>query len=171
MRIGTEIRGGTITSIRHKIDVNTHEKLASRTLQLNEIGVVNLSTSVPVALDAYCDNRETGPSFLIDRTTNQTTAAGMIDFPARATNVHYQSHTIDKLARAEIKQQKAAIIWFTGLSGSGKSTIANLVESHLAYAGHHTMLLDGDNMRHGLNRESRVYGCGSGRKISDASAK
>ena len=154
MRIGTKFVPAAVTSIKHKIDVNTQENLAARTLQLNEIGVVNVSTGVPVAFDAYRDNRETGAFILIDRSTNQTAAAGMIDFALRrATNVHRQSHSIDKLARSAIKHQKAAIIWFTGLSGSGKSTIANLVEAQLAHAGHHTMLLDGDNMRHGLNRD------------------
>ncbi|MDQ0395796.1 sulfate adenylyltransferase subunit CysN [Labrys monachus] len=154
MRIGTKFVPAAVTSIKHKIDVNTQESLAARTLQLNEIGVVNLSTGVPVALDAYRDNRETGAFILIDRTTNQTAAAGMIDFALRrATNVHRHSHTIDKAARAAMKHQKAAVVWFTGLSGSGKSTIANLVEAQLARAGHHTMLLDGDNMRHGLNRD------------------
>jgi bifunctional enzyme CysN/CysC len=154
MRIGTKFVPAAVTSIKHKIDVNTQENLAARTLQLNEIGVVNVSTGVPVAFDAYRDNRETGAFILIDRSTNQTAAAGMIDFALRrSTNVHRQSHSIDKLARSAIKHQKAAIVWFTGLSGSGKSTIANLVEAQLAHAGHHTMLLDGDNMRHGLNRD------------------
>ena len=154
LRIGTKFAPATITSIKHKIDVNTQEHLAARTLQLNEIGVVNVATGVPVAIDSYVDNRETGAFILIDRATNQTAAAGMIDFALRrATNIHRQSLTIDKLARSALKHQKAAIVWFTGLSGSGKSTIANLVEAELAHAGHHTMLLDGDNVRHGLNRD------------------
>nr|WP_305773779.1 sulfate adenylyltransferase subunit CysN [Labrys sp. WJW] len=154
LRIGTKFVPATITSIKHKIDVNTQEHLAARTLQLNEIGVVNVATGVPVAIDSYVDNRETGAFILIDRATNQTAAAGMIDFALRrATNIHRQSLTIDKLARSALKHQKAAIVWFTGLSGSGKSTIANLVEAELAHAGHHTMLLDGDNVRHGLNRD------------------
>ncbi|WP_448949868.1 sulfate adenylyltransferase subunit CysN [Labrys neptuniae] len=154
LRIGTKFVPATVTSIKHKIDVNTQEELAARTLQLNEIGVVNVATGVPVAIDAYVDNRETGAFILIDRATNQTAAAGMIDFGLRrATNIHRQSLTIDKLARSALKHQKAAIVWFTGLSGSGKSTIANLVEAELARAGHHTMLLDGDNVRHGLNRD------------------
>ncbi|WP_434958668.1 MULTISPECIES: sulfate adenylyltransferase subunit CysN [unclassified Labrys (in: a-proteobacteria)] len=154
LRLGTKFVPATVTSIKHKIDVNTQEHLAARTLQLNEIGVVNVATGVPVAVDAYVDNRETGAFILIDRATNQTAAAGMIDFALRrATNIHRHSLTIDKLARSALKHQKAAIVWFTGLSGSGKSTIANLVEAELAHAGHHTMLLDGDNVRHGLNRD------------------
>src|SRR4029453_19554954 len=102
---------------KHKIDGNTQEKPAGRTLRLNEIGVANLSTSVPVAFDAYRDNRETGAFILIDRTTNQTAAAGMIDFALRrATNVHRHSLAVDKAARARVKHQRPAIVWFTGLS-------------------------------------------------------
>jgi bifunctional enzyme CysN/CysC len=154
MRIGTKFVPATVTSIRHKIDVNTQDKLAGRTLRLNEIGVCNLSTSTAVAFDPYRDNRETGAFILIDRTTNQTAAAGMIDFALRrATNVHRHSLSVDKAARAGIKHQRPAIVWFTGLSGSGKSTIADIVEKRLNAGGHHTMLLDGDNMRHGLNRD------------------
>jgi bifunctional enzyme CysN/CysC len=154
MRIGTKFVPATVTAIKHKIDVNTQEKLAARTLVLNEIGVCNLSTAVPVAFDAYRDNRETGAFILIDRATNQTSAAGMIDFALRrATNVHRHSLSVDKAARARVKHQKPAIVWFTGLSGSGKSTIADIVEKRLNAGGHHTMLLDGDNMRHGLNKD------------------
>ena len=154
MRIGTKFVPATVTGIKHKIDVNTQDRLAAKTLGLNEIGVCNLSTGVPVAFDAYHDNHDTGAFILIDRTTNQTAAAGMIDFGLRrATNIHRQAHAIDKAARAAIKHQKAAIVWFTGLSGSGKSTIANVLEQRLVAGGHHTMLLDGDNMRHGLNRD------------------
>jgi bifunctional enzyme CysN/CysC len=154
MRIGTKFAPATVTALKHKIDVNTQEKLAGRTLRLNEIGVANLSTSVPVAFDAYRDNRETGAFILIDRTTNQTAAAGMIDFALRrATNVHRHSLSVDKEARARVKHQKPVVVWFTGLSGSGKSTIADIVEARLNAGGHHTMLLDGDNMRHGLNKD------------------
>ena len=154
MRIGTKFTPASVTSIKYKIDVDTNGRLAARTLQLNEIGVVNVWTSVPVAVDPYSDNRDTGAFILIDRSSNQTVAAGMIDFALRrAADIHHQSHIIDKAARSALKHQKAAIIWFTGLSGSGKSTIADLVEAKLARAGHHTMLLDGDNVRHGLNRD------------------
>jgi bifunctional enzyme CysN/CysC len=154
MRIGTKFVPATVTAIKHKIDVNTQEKLAAKTLALNEIGVCNLSTGVPVAFDAYRDNKETGAFILIDRSTNQTAAAGMIDFALRrATNVHRHALSVDKDARARIKHQRPAVVWFTGLSGSGKSTIADIVEKALNAAGHHTMLLDGDNMRHGLNRD------------------
>jgi bifunctional enzyme CysN/CysC len=154
MRIGTKFVPATVTAIKHKIDVNTQEKLAARTLSLNEIGVTTVSTGVPVAFDAYKDNRDTGAFILIDRTTNQTAAAGMVDFALRrATNVHRHALSVDKPARARVKHQKPAIVWFTGLSGSGKSTIADIVEKRLNQAGHHTMLLDGDNMRHGLNKD------------------
>ena len=154
MRIGTKFAPASITSIKYKIDVDTNGRLAAKTLRLNEIGVVNVWASVPVAFDPYRDNRNTGAFVLIDRSSNQTVAAGMIDFALRrATNIHHQSHVINKAARSALKHQKAAIIWFTGLSGSGKSTIADLVEAKLARAGHHTMLLDGDNVRHGLNRD------------------
>jgi bifunctional enzyme CysN/CysC len=154
MRIGTKFVPATVTGLKHKLDVNTQDKLAGRTLRLNEIGVANLSTSVPVAFDAYRDNRATGAFILIDRTSNQTAAAGMIDFGLRrATNVHRHSLSVDKAARARIKHQRPVIVWFTGLSGSGKSTIADIVEARLNAGGHHTMLLDGDNMRHGLNKD------------------
>jgi bifunctional enzyme CysN/CysC len=154
MRIGTKFVPATVTGIEHKIDVNTQDKLAAKTLGLNEIGVVNVATAVPVAFDPYRDNRETGAFILIDRSTNQTAAAGMIDLALRrATNVHRHAQSVDKAARARLKHQRPAILWFTGLSGSGKSTIANIVEKRLAASGHHTMLLDGDNMRHGLNQD------------------
>ena len=154
MRIGTKFTPASVTSIKYKIDVDTNGRPAAKTLRLNEIGVVNVWTSVPVAFDPYSDNRDTGAFILIDRSSNQTVAAGMIDFALRrATNIHHQSHTVNKAARSALKRQKAAIIWFTGLSGSGKSTIANLVEAKLTRAGHHTMLLDGDNVRCGLNRD------------------
>jgi bifunctional enzyme CysN/CysC len=154
LRAGTRFVPATVSAIKHKIDVNSGSTLAAKTLGLNEIGVVNISTAIPIAFDAYRENRETGAFILIDRFTNQTAGAGMIDFALRrATNVHRQSTTVDKQARSAIKHQKPAILWFTGLSGSGKSTIANILEQRLNQAGHHTMLLDGDNMRHGLNRD------------------
>lgn len=154
LRAGTKFVPATVSTIKHKIDVNSGEKLAAKTLTLNEIGVVNVSTSVPIAFDPYRENRQTGAFILIDRFSNQTAAAGMIDFALRrATNVHRQVLTVDKLARAAIKHQEPVIVWFTGLSGSGKSTIANIVEARLNAFGQHTMLLDGDNIRHGLNRD------------------
>ena len=143
-----------ITSLRHKIDVNTLDQHAAKTLQLNEVGYGNFSTSQPIAVDPYRDSRDMGGFILIDRFTNATVGAGMIDFGLRrATNVHWQALDVDKKARAGQKGQKPAVLWFTGLSGSGKSTIANLVERALFAEGRHTYLLDGDNVRHGLNRD------------------
>jgi bifunctional enzyme CysN/CysC len=143
-----------VTSLKHKVDVNTFGQLAAKTLHLNEIGSVNVSLAEPIAFDAYRDNRDTGGFILIDRSTNHTVAAGMIDFGLRrASNVHWQALDIDQAMRAQMKGQKPAVLWFTGLSGSGKSTIANLVERSLAAEGRHTYLLDGDNVRHGLNRD------------------
>ncbi len=153
MKIGSRLVPASVTAIRRRIDVDTLEPLAAATLDLNEMGVCNLSTSVPVSFDAYADNHGTGAFILIDRETNVTAAAGMIDFALRrATNVHRQALVINKAERAALKRQKPVILWFTGLSGSGKSTIANLVEARLHGLGAHTALLDGDNMRHGLNR-------------------
>ena len=153
MKIGSRQVPATVTAIRRRIDVDTLEPLAASTLDLNEIGVCNLSTSVPISFDAFADNHATGAFILIDRETNATAAAGMIDFALRrATNVHRQALVINKIERAALKAQKPLILWFTGLSGSGKSTIANLVEARLHGLGAHTTLLDGDNMRHGLNR-------------------
>jgi bifunctional enzyme CysN/CysC len=154
LRIGTRFVPARITTLKHKVDVNTLEHIAAKTLALNEIGLCNLATSSPVALDPYAQNRETGAFILIDRFTNATAGAGMICFGLRrATNVHRQSLTVDKVARVHRNGHKPVILWFTGLSGSGKSTIANLVEQELYAGGAHTYLLDGDNVRHGLNRD------------------
>ena len=154
LKLGTSTVPATVSSLRHKVDVNTLEHLASRTLALNEVGYCNFSLSQPLAFDPYRDNRDMGGFILIDRFTNATVVAGMIDFGLRrATNVHWQALDVNKDARAAMKGQKPAILWFTGLSGSGKSTIANLVEKALAAQGRHTYLLDGDNIRHGLNRD------------------
>jgi len=154
MRIGTRFVPARITSLRHKVDVNTLEHIAGRTLGLNEIGLCNLSTSVPVAFDPYTDNRSTGAFILVDRFTNATAGAGMITFGLRrATNIHRQSVLIDKGARLRMNGHRPAVLWFTGLSGSGKSTIANIVERELHAHGAHTYMLDGDNVRHGLNRD------------------
>ncbi len=144
----------TVSALKHKVDVNTLDHLASKTLALNEVGYCNFSLSQPLAFDSYRDNRDMGGFILIDRFTNATVGAGMIDFGLRrATNVHWQALDVNKDARAAMKGQKPAILWFTGLSGSGKSTIANLVEKALTAEGRHTYLLDGDNVRHGLNRD------------------
>ena len=153
-RIGTKTTPATITGIKYKIDVNTRSHLAADTLGLNDIASCNLSTAVPVAFDPYEQNRKTGSFIVIDRFTNHTVGAGMISFGLRrGTNIHWQPLLIGKAERAALKNQKAAILWFTGLSGAGKSTVANIVEQRLHLAGHHTMLLDGDNVRHGLNRD------------------
>lgn len=154
MRIGMRYVPTTITAIHHKLDVETLNKLAADELVLNEIGICNLSTTSPVALDPYQENPETGGFVLIDRFTNATVAVGMIDFPLRrATNIHRQRTTVEREARASLKGHKPAIVWFTGLSGSGKSTIADILERKLFEDGRHTTMLDGDNVRHGLNRD------------------
>jgi bifunctional enzyme CysN/CysC len=154
MRIGTRYVPARITALKHKVDVNTLEHIAAKTLALNEIGLCNIDTAAPVAFDPYAENRETGAFILIDRFSNATAGAGMITFGLRrASNVHRQSLSIDQDARVRRNAHRAAILWFTGLSGSGKSTIANLVEKELYARGAHTYLLDGDNVRHGLNRD------------------
>lgn len=153
-RIGTKTTPITVTGIKHKIDVNTREHLAAQTLGLNDIAFCNFSTATPVAFDPYEDNRRTGSFIVIDRFTNHTVGAGMIAFGLRrGTNIHRQALLVGKEERAALKNQRPAIVWFTGLSGAGKSTIANIVEQRLHMAGHHTTLLDGDNVRHGLNRD------------------
>jgi bifunctional enzyme CysN/CysC len=154
MRIGTKYVPARITSLKHKVDVNTLEHMAAKTLALNEIGLCNLATATPVAFDPYAENRETGAFILIDRFTNATAGAGMITFGLRrATNIHRQSLLVDKASRVQLNGHRPAILWFTGLSGSGKSTIANIVERELHAQGAHTYMLDGDNVRHGLNRD------------------
>ncbi len=153
-RIGTATVAASITAIKHRVDVNTQEHLAAHTLGLNDIGFCNLSTASPVAFDPYAENRKTGAFIIIDRYSNRTVGAGVIAFGLRrATNIHWQPLLIGKTERAALKKQQPAIVWFTGLSGAGKSTIANIVEQRLFATGHHTMLLDGDNVRHGLNRD------------------
>jgi bifunctional enzyme CysN/CysC len=154
LKIGARTVPASITDLKHKVEVNTLEHHAGKTLALNEVGYGNISTAQPIAFDPYNENRDTGGFILIDRFTNATVAAGMIDFGLRrATNVHWQALDVNKVSRADAKGQKPAILWFTGLSGSGKSTIANLVEQTLFAQGRHTYLLDGDNVRHGLNRD------------------
>ena len=154
LKIGARTVPASVTELKHKVEVNTLDHLAGKTLALNEVGYCNISTAQPIAFDPYKENRETGGFILIDRFTNATVAAGMIDFGLRrATNVHWQALDVNKLSRGDAKGQKPAVLWFTGLSGSGKSTIANLVERTLFAQGRHTYLLDGDNVRHGLNRD------------------
>ncbi|MFC3695338.1 sulfate adenylyltransferase subunit CysN [Chenggangzhangella methanolivorans] len=154
LKLATKTVPATVTALKHKIDVNTLEELAAKTLALNEIAEVNIETGTAIAFDSYAENRDTGAFILIDRETNATAGAGMIMHGLRrATNIHRHATTVDRAARSRIKRQKPAILWFTGLSGSGKSTIADLVEQKLAVRGQHTMLLDGDNVRHGLNKD------------------
>ncbi|HEX2135432.1 MAG TPA: sulfate adenylyltransferase subunit CysN [Microvirga sp.] len=154
MRIGAKWVAASITSIKHRIDVNTLEHLAARTLHTNEIGVCNLATTSPIAFDPYDVNRATGAFILVDRETHETAAAGMILFALRrAGNLKRENLAVTKAERAAIKHQRPAIVWLTGLSGSGKSTIAKAVERRLYDAGYHAYMLDGDNLRHGLNRD------------------
>lgn len=154
LKIGTATTPATISALKHRVDINTYDKKPSRTLEMNGIGVCNVSTSRPIAFDPYHSVREMGAFILIDRFTNQTVGAGMIEFGLRrASNIHQHALDVTKSDRSQIKGQKPSILWFTGLSGAGKSTIANLVEQKLAQAGHHTYTLDGDNVRHGLNRD------------------
>ena len=154
LKIGTRTVGAQVTEIKHKIDVNTQEELAARSLELNEVGYCNLYLDQPIAFEAYADNHALGGFILIDRHDNATVAAGTLDFALRrAGNIHWQHLEVGKPARARIKHQTPRCLWFTGLSGSGKSTIANLVEKRLLASGRHTYLLDGDNVRHGLNKD------------------
>jgi bifunctional enzyme CysN/CysC len=144
----------SVTALKYRLDVNTGAHLAAKTLALNEIGVVNLSLSQPVVFAPYDVSRNLGAFILIDKLTFATVAAGMIDFALRrASNIHWQALHVDKEGRAEMKQQTPRCVWFTGLSGSGKSTIANQLEQLLYAHGRHTYVLDGDNVRHGLNRD------------------
>jgi bifunctional enzyme CysN/CysC len=154
LKIGTRTVPGTVTALKHRVDVDTLAHLADRTLALNEIGFCNMSTAMPVAFDPYAVNRDTGAFILIDRFTNETVGAGMIAFGLRrASNIHWQALTVGREQRAALKDQVPAVLWLTGLSGAGKSTIADVIEKKLLALGRHTMLLDGDNVRHGLNRD------------------
>ena len=144
----------SVTAIKYREDVETGAHLAAKTLALNEIGVVNLSTTLPLVFEPYAANRTMGGFILIDKLTFETVGAGMIDFALRrASNIHWQAIDLNKATRAATMGQQPRCIWFTGLSGSGKSTIANLLEKRLHAQGRHTYLLDGDNVRHGLNRD------------------
>ena len=144
----------TLGKLKHRIDVNTLNHLPAKTLELNEIGVCNISLDKRIAFDSYDDNRTMGGFIVIDRLSNNTVGMGLIDFALRRSeNIHWQKMDVSKESRAEQKSQSAKIIWFTGLSGSGKSSIANILEKKLQALGKHTITLDGDNMRHGLNRD------------------
>jgi len=154
MKIGTQTVTASITEPKYKVNVNTMEHLAAKQLGVNEIGVVNLALDRQIAFDAYKNNRDTGGFILINRMTNNTVGAGMINFALRRShNLRMQHVDVDKALRSQLKHQRPAVLWFTGLSGAGKSTIANLVEKKLAATGRHTYLLDGDNVRHGLNKD------------------
>mgnify|MGYP001283935575 FL=1 len=154
LKIGTRTVTATITDIKYQVNVNTLEHIAAKKLELNAIGVCNLGLDRPIAFDAYRDNRDTGGFTLIDRLSNNTVGAGLLHFALRrAHNIHLQHVDVDKAARSTLKHQKSCVLWFTGLSGAGKSSIANLVEKKLHALGHHTYLLDGDNVRHGLNKD------------------
>ena len=154
MKIGATTAQATLAAPKHAIDVNTMEHLAAKTLELNGIGVCNLNLDRNIAFDPYKENRDMGGFILIDRLSNETVGVGMIDYALRrASNIHMQDMVVDKEARAALKGQKPVMLWFTGLSGSGKSTIANALEQKLLAMGRHTYILDGDNVRHGLNKD------------------
>ncbi|NIK01349.1 sulfate adenylyltransferase subunit CysN [Xanthomonas cannabis] len=154
LKIGTRTVTVSISEIKHKVDVNTQERLAAKRLELNEVGYCNLALDEPIAFSPYARNRVLGGFILIDRQSNATVAAGTLEFALRrAGNVHWQHLDVDRSARARIKGQAPRVLWFTGLSGAGKSTVANLVDKRLHALGYHTFILDGDNVRHGLNRD------------------
>ncbi|NUB13636.1 adenylyl-sulfate kinase [Azospirillum brasilense] len=154
LRAGARWIPATVTALRHTVNVETLEHAAATVLGLNAVGLCNLSTAAPLAFDAYKANRHTGSFILVDRFSNRTVGAGMIRHPLRrAANLHRQELAVSPAERATLKRQRPAILWFTGLSGAGKSTIANRVERRLHALSHHTMMLDGDNVRLGLNRD------------------
>lgn len=154
LKLGARTVGASVTDIKHRVNVNTLERTAAKRLELNEIGVCNLSLDQAIPFEPYADNRQMGGFILVDRLTNRTVGAGMINFALRrADNIHWQHTDVSKASRAALKSQRGQVVWLTGLSGAGKSTIANLVEKRLHALGRHTYLLDGDNVRHGLNKD------------------
>ncbi|GAA2861631.1 bifunctional enzyme CysN/CysC [Aminobacter niigataensis] len=154
LRTETDQASATVTDLKYRINVNDFAHEAAKSLEMNEVGVCNISAQSPVAFDSFADNRTTGAFILIDRISNATVGAGMILHPLRRSeNIHWQSLDVTRHARADLKNQRPAVLWFTGLSGSGKSTVANLLEKKLHATGRHTYVLDGDNVRHGLNRD------------------
>jgi bifunctional enzyme CysN/CysC len=154
LKLGARTVGASVTEIKHRVNVNTLEKTAAKRLELNAIGLVNLSLDQAIAFEPYADNRQMGGFILIDRLSNRTVGAGMINFALRrADNIHWRDTDVTKASRAALKAQRGQVVWLTGLSGAGKSTIANLVEKRLHALGRHTYLLDGDNVRHGLNKD------------------
>ncbi len=154
LKLGTRTVSAVVTEIKYKADINTQDQLAAKRLELNEVANVHLSLDAPIAFESHADNRLLGSFILIDRLSFATVACGTLDFALRrAANVHWQALDVDQAKRAAIKHQQPRCLWFTGLSGSGKSTIANFAEKRLVALGHHTYILDGDNVRHGLNRD------------------
>ena len=154
LKIGGQTLTAAVTDLKYQVNVNTLEHIAAKTMELNEVAVCNLALDRSVAYAPYQENRDLGSFILIDRVTNNTVGAGMIDFGLRrATNLVWHDLQIDKLARASLKHQKPCVLWFTGFSGAGKSTVADLVDKKLHGLGRHTYILDGDNVRHGLNRD------------------
>ena len=154
LKLGTQTVSVTVQQPKYTVNVNTLEHLACKTLELNAIGVAEIATDKPIVFEAYADSRTLGGFVLVDKLTNRTVAAGMLHFSLRrAQNVHWQATDITREVHAGLKNQKPKVLWFTGLSGSGKSTIANEVEKSLNLMNRHTFLLDGDNVRHGLNRD------------------
>jgi bifunctional enzyme CysN/CysC len=154
MKIGARTVGVSIANPKFRVDVNNLDHLAANTLELNEIGVCNLSLDRAIPFDPYVDNRDTGGFVVIDKLTQNTVGAGLLHFALRRShNIHWQDVRVDKSARVEQSSHRPGVVWFTGLSGSGKSTIADIVESKLYALGVRTYLLDGDNVRHGLNRD------------------
>jgi len=154
LKCGSQTTIATVSNLKHKLNVDNLDHVAGKTLELNEVGSCNISTAKALVFDPYAENVDTGSFILIDRFTNATVAAGMIEFGLRrATNIQWQELFIDKAARANLKEQEPCVLWFTGLSGAGKSTIANTLERRLHSMGRHTYMLDGDNIRHGLNKD------------------
>ncbi|MBI4046681.1 MAG: sulfate adenylyltransferase subunit CysN [Devosia nanyangense] len=154
IKVGSQVVPGTITGIKYRTNVNTLERTAATKLELNEVGTVTIATDKPIAFDPYAENGQTGAFILIDRLSNATLGAGVIDFGLRrAQNLSYQEFDVNRQVRADLKGQEPRIVWFTGLSGSGKSSVANLVEKRLTAEGRHAYILDGDNVRHGLNKD------------------
>ena len=154
LRTETDQASATVTELKYRINVNDFAHEAAKSLEMTEVGVCNISTQSPIAFDSFAENRTTGAFILIDRISNATVGAGMILHPLRRSeNIHWQSLDVTRHARADLKNQRPAVLWFTGLSGSGKSTVANMLEKKLHAAGRHTYILDGDNVRHGLNRD------------------
>ena len=154
LKLGAQTVGATVAPLKYRVNINTLEHVATKKLELNDIGVCGIELSRPVVFEPYAENRDLGRFILIDRITNMTVGAGLLHFALRRSdNVHWQALDVSKRARAELKGQKPCVVWFTGLSGAGKSTIGNLLEKRLHALGRHTYLLDGDNVRHGLNKD------------------